>query len=102
MFVNFYKDGERMKSKMTKLFVMGVALASFFLMGCDSGCVAEADADGNEYPTVKIGNQVWMVKNLNVNVDGSVCYDNDPANCVKYGRPYTWVAAQRVCPAGLR
>jgi uncharacterized protein (TIGR02145 family) len=62
--------------------------------------------DGQTYKTVKIGDQVWMAQNLNyaytdVPFDNrgytsdstSWCLDNDPANCAKYGRFYTWTAA---------
>jgi uncharacterized protein (TIGR02145 family) len=34
-----------------------------------------------------------MAENLNYNVSGSMCYDNDPANCTKYGRLYDWATA---------
>lgn len=59
--------------------------------------------------TVIIGDKIWTKRNLNVvvdsswcykAVDGSLCYDNDTANCNKYGRLYTWNAAVEVC-AGL-
>ncbi len=32
--------------------------------------------------------------------EGSKCYDNNSANCVKYGRLYDWATAKKVCPTG--
>ncbi len=29
-----------------------------------------------------------------------MCYDNDPANCEKYGRLYSWMDATTACPTG--
>lgn len=45
---------------------------------------------------VKIGEQEWMTRNLNIPVEGSRCYDNEPANCEKYGRMYTWSLAMAI------
>ena len=58
------------------------------------------NADGATYNVVYAEHQIWMTKNLDVNVEGSYCYDDADSNCTKYGRLYSWDAAMSACPEG--
>jgi len=56
--------------------------------------------DGHTYPTVQIGDQCWMQKNLNYDTAGSWCYQYIQSNCDSFGRYYSWPAVLAVCPPG--
>lgn len=67
---------------------------------CEYGSLTD-ERDGKTYKTVKIYKKWWMAENLDyadsVNTPSlkgkSWCYADDPENCAKYGRLYTWAAA---------
>jgi uncharacterized protein (TIGR02145 family) len=89
--------------------VMLSAFTSVCLMGCGDDNGTNSNGGGNNTCTsggscrsVTIGGQRWMSENLNIETADSWCYENDPANCTKYGRLYTWEAAKTVCPAGWK
>jgi uncharacterized protein (TIGR02145 family) len=47
-----------------------------------------------------VGQQIWMAENLSYRDSSfqSDCYKDDVNNCIKFGRLYTWVVANKACP----
>jgi len=85
---------------------VSLALALFFSCSSDGdddtsspassgsgGEIFSTVCDIQGYRTVEIDGQNWMAENLDCNIKGSKCYDNNSANCEKYGRMYNWATA---------
>lgn len=72
--------------------LQGIVLFLIFLPG-----LLFSQSDPFPYSTSTYNGLTWMTQNLYVDVPDSWCYDNNPANCAKYGRLYTWEAAKKAC-----
>ncbi len=66
------------------------------------------DVDGNTYPAVSVGNQVWLGANLRATRTSAGAPltthapNNDPSTVPTFGRLYAWSAAIVACPSGWR
>ena len=79
----------------------GNGLLAWDYLNPDIGYETFTDArDGRKYKYVRIGDLDWMAENMNYAGNGSVCLNNLPSLCAKYGHLYT--PSVSVCPAGWR
>ena len=66
------------------------------------GLLSVTCAVNAQIKTITIANITWMAENVNTVTPGSWTFNGIKENGAKYGRLYTWEAAQKVCPAGWK
>lgn len=125
-----------MKRKLFQFTMLNIAIVAILIYGCSkdddenpesnqpSSCpgLETITYGGQLYNTVLIGNQCWLKENLNIgemipgddemqnnSIIEKYCYDDNPANCDKYGGLYRWdemmqyvtqEGAKGICPDG--
>lgn len=64
------------------------------------GVIFTCAARPSDVPSRRMADgKLWTVSNLDLESALSYCYGDDPANCARYGRLYTWEGAGRACSA---
>ena len=89
---------------MTPMRIRAVAIALSMAFG-SAGAAGSADRSTNSQdpsganPASRrmVDGKEWTTENVSVATAGSYCFDDAEANCRRYGRLYTWEAAQRAC-----
>ena len=79
---------------------MGLATIALWA-GLAAGTGAFVDPrDDRSYPLVELAGIRWFAANLAYETPDSYCANDEPANCDRFGRLYTWHAALAACPPG--
>ena len=87
----------------TEMYDREYPLNDTYMYSCDNAGWHKTDKfmdfrDSKVYRYVEILGRSWMAENVNYEIEGSYCYNDDPAKCAKYGRLYTRAAADYACP----
>lgn len=52
------------------------------------------------YRVIKIAGKIWMAENYRGNISAGGCYENNLANCMNFGRLFTYTEAVNSAPKG--
>ena len=88
-----------MDNQLERIF-MGLAFVFTFATAVLSQDSFTDPRDGQIYSIIQINGVTWLRQNLNYETSGSLCLNDNSANCQEYGRLYTFEAAQNACPPG--
>ena len=77
---------------------LSIALGLVLVAGSTQRSGKEQNLSGTSGSSKRMADgKDWTTANLNVNTSSSYCFEDAESNCRRYGRLYTWEAAQRGC-----
>src|SRR3954447_14228508 len=89
------------KTRAIRVFAVSISLSVTFWSvsaSLDRLSAQDRKASGTMYPSKRMADaKQWMIRNLDVNIIPSYCYEGAEQNCRRYGRLYTWESARRAC-----
>jgi len=77
---------------------LSIALGLVLVAGSTQRSGKEQNLSGTSGSSKRMADgKDWTTANLDVNTSSSYCFEDAESNCRRYGRLYTWEAAQRGC-----
>jgi uncharacterized protein (TIGR02145 family) len=86
-------------TKQLLILLLGIIFCSS-IQGQENENVLTDERDDRTYKTGALGDQIWIMENLDYAHEKSWCYDDQESNCKAYGRLYSFEAARESCPSG--
>lgn len=85
---------------MSNRFCVVAIAVSLAYGGSTYGSAQGPSVSGHVHPFKRMSDgKDWLTANVNLKAVPSYCYDEAESNCGRYGRLYTWPAAQQACQA---
>jgi uncharacterized protein (TIGR02145 family) len=78
--------------------IVASALLSICAVSCANHSQTDAEISAQAHSSLRMPDgKEWLTENLSLDTAESYCFGDRPASCRRYGRLYTWQAAQRAC-----